>query len=277
MTAAAIPIAIAPLQRGDWNDVARIYAEGIATGDATFETEVPDWERWDSSHMPGHRLTATAGGTLVGWAALAPVSERCVYAGVAEVSVYVSADARGHGIGAVLLEALIASSEACGRCRRASSPRTRPARGCMNGRDSASSAGARGWAVCTGPGAMCCSWNGAARWWDSQVRCRMAARSGARARSVTSRARVAITPSTTPPNATTAADAEHGDHENPDRQPGRPKCSLTSARHVVQILETAGAVGGAGDDRLGGTARWRRGRPRRPQRRSRRSGRPAQA
>jgi L-amino acid N-acyltransferase YncA len=105
---------IAPLRRADWDDVARIYAEGIATGDATFETEAPDWERWDAAHMPGHRLVATAEGRPVGWAALAAVSERCVYAGVAEVSVYVAADARGRGVGAALLEALIASSEAGG-------------------------------------------------------------------------------------------------------------------------------------------------------------------
>ena len=114
MTAPAIPVAIAPLRPADWDEVARIYAEGIATGDATFETEVPDWERWDAAHMPRHRLAATGGGRLVGWAALSPVSERCVYAGVAEVSVYVAADARGHGVGAALLEALIASSEAGG-------------------------------------------------------------------------------------------------------------------------------------------------------------------
>jgi L-amino acid N-acyltransferase YncA len=111
---ASIPVAIAPLRRADWDEVARIYAEGIATGDATFETEVPDWERWDGAHMTRHRLAATAGGRLVGWAALSPVSERCVYAGIAEVSVYVAADARGHGVGTALLEALIASSEADG-------------------------------------------------------------------------------------------------------------------------------------------------------------------
>jgi L-amino acid N-acyltransferase YncA len=111
---APIPVAIAPLRRADWDEVARIYAEGIATGDATFETEVPDWERWDAAHMTRHRLAATVGGRLVGWAALSPVSERCVYAGVAEVSVYVAADARGHGVGAALLDALIASSEADG-------------------------------------------------------------------------------------------------------------------------------------------------------------------
>jgi L-amino acid N-acyltransferase YncA len=114
VTAPSPPVTIAPLQRADWDDVARVYAEGIATGDATFETEVPGWERWDASHMPGHRLVARGDGRHLGWAALSAVSERCVYAGVAEVSVYVLADARGRGVGAALLEALIESSEAGG-------------------------------------------------------------------------------------------------------------------------------------------------------------------
>jgi L-amino acid N-acyltransferase YncA len=114
VTAPAIPVTITPLRQADWNDVARIYAEGIATGDATFETEVSDWERWDASHMSGHRLVATEDGRHLGWAALSAVSERCVYAGVAEVSVYVAANARGRGVGRALLEALIASSEAGG-------------------------------------------------------------------------------------------------------------------------------------------------------------------
>jgi L-amino acid N-acyltransferase YncA len=114
VTVAAIPVAIAPLGPADWEDVAHIYAEGIATGDATFETEVPDWERWDRSHLRDHRFVGEAGARRVGWAALAPVAEQCVYAGVAEVSVYVAADARGHGVGSALLEALVASSEAGG-------------------------------------------------------------------------------------------------------------------------------------------------------------------
>jgi phosphinothricin acetyltransferase len=114
VTAPALAVTIAPLRRADWGDVARIYGEGIATGEATFETEVPEWDRWDAAHMPSHRLAATAGGHLVGWAALSPVSERCVYAGVAEVSVYVAAHARGHGVGAALLAALVSSSEADG-------------------------------------------------------------------------------------------------------------------------------------------------------------------
>ena len=114
MTARAVPLAIAALLPEHWGDVARIYADGIASGDATFETEVPDWEGWDRLHLPGHRLIAEADARRVGWAALVPVSGRCVYGGVAEVSVYVAADARGHGVGTALLAALIASSEAGG-------------------------------------------------------------------------------------------------------------------------------------------------------------------
>ncbi|HEX5558820.1 MAG TPA: GNAT family N-acetyltransferase [Gaiellales bacterium] len=113
MTASTAPAAIATLAATDWDDVARIYAEGIATL-ATFETEVPSWEQWDRAHLPGHRLVARDEGRVVGWAALAPVSSRCVYAGVAEVSVYVAADARGRGIGTALLAALVKSSEAGG-------------------------------------------------------------------------------------------------------------------------------------------------------------------
>jgi phosphinothricin acetyltransferase len=113
VTASTAPAAIATLAATDWDDVARIYAEGIATL-ATFETEVPSWEQWDRAHLPGHRLVARDEGRVVGWAALAPVSSRCVYAGVAEVSVYVAADARGRGIGTALLAALVKSSEAGG-------------------------------------------------------------------------------------------------------------------------------------------------------------------
>jgi L-amino acid N-acyltransferase YncA len=114
VTARATPLAIAALAAGDWDDVARIYADGIASGDATFETEVPGWTDWDRAHLAGHRLVASADGRRVGWAALAPVSGRCVYGGVAEVSVYVAADARGRGVGTALLAALVASSEAGG-------------------------------------------------------------------------------------------------------------------------------------------------------------------
>ena len=91
-----------------------IYEEGIATGDATFETEAPGWESWDANHLDGCRLVAEREGRVVGWAALAPVSGRCVYGGVAEVSVYVDAAARGGGIGLRLLNALVESSERVG-------------------------------------------------------------------------------------------------------------------------------------------------------------------
>ena len=92
-----------------------IYAEGLATGTATFATEPPTWEAWDGGHLTTCRLVATdAAGTVRGWAALSPVSGRCVYAGVAEVSVYVAAAARGRGVGRALLQALVAESEKTG-------------------------------------------------------------------------------------------------------------------------------------------------------------------
>ena len=114
MTATSAHVAILALVPGDWDDVARIYAEGIATRLATFETEVPSWQAWDGAHLAEHRLMAREDGRAAGWAALAPVSSRCVYAGVAEVSVYVAAAARGHGVGTALLSALVASSEVGG-------------------------------------------------------------------------------------------------------------------------------------------------------------------
>jgi L-amino acid N-acyltransferase YncA len=104
-------VRIEPLQPRDWQEVRRILEEGIATGQATFETEAPSWEMWDRSHLPGHRLVARDGSRVAGWAALSPVSPRPAYAGVAEVSVYVSEDARGRGIGGALVDALVDSSE----------------------------------------------------------------------------------------------------------------------------------------------------------------------
>jgi L-amino acid N-acyltransferase YncA len=95
----------------DWPVVREIYEEGIASGDATFERAAPAWEDWDAGHMKACRLVALDAGRVVGWAALSFVSERCVYAGVAEVSVYVSAASRGQGIGRHLLESLVAASE----------------------------------------------------------------------------------------------------------------------------------------------------------------------
>jgi L-amino acid N-acyltransferase YncA len=106
---------IDPLQPEDWPAVAAIYAEGIATGDATFETAPPTWERFDHSHLPDHRLVARAGdGEVLGWAALAPVSDRCVYAGVAENSIYVAEAAQGQGVGRRLLTALLEGAEQAG-------------------------------------------------------------------------------------------------------------------------------------------------------------------
>jgi L-amino acid N-acyltransferase YncA len=105
---------IAAMRAEDWPAVRAIYEEGIATGDATFETEVPAWEEWDAAHLREHRLVATVDEEIVGWAAVVPVSDRCVYGGVAEHSVYVSASARGRGVGRQLLEALITSTEDAG-------------------------------------------------------------------------------------------------------------------------------------------------------------------
>jgi phosphinothricin acetyltransferase len=107
-------IELAAMRAEDWPAVRVIYAEGIATGNATFETETPSFERWDASHLAGHRLVARVDGAIVGWAALAPVSERCVYRGVAENSVYVAEQARGRGVGYRLLLALVEAAEADG-------------------------------------------------------------------------------------------------------------------------------------------------------------------
>jgi L-amino acid N-acyltransferase YncA len=102
------------LTEAHWPAVRRIFEEGIAGGDATFETAAPTWAAWDRGHLAGHRLVAVGDGAVVGWAALAPVSDRCAYAGVAEVSVYVAAAAAGQGVGRALLERLVADSEAAG-------------------------------------------------------------------------------------------------------------------------------------------------------------------
>jgi phosphinothricin acetyltransferase len=95
----------------DWPRVRDIYAEGIATGIATFETEPHDWPAWDEAHFARPRLVARDEDDILAWAALAPVSKRAVYSGVAEVSIYVAEGARGRGIGTALLRALVAASE----------------------------------------------------------------------------------------------------------------------------------------------------------------------
>jgi L-amino acid N-acyltransferase YncA len=99
------------MQPGDWPEVRAIFEAGIATGDATFETVAPDWPAWDAAHLPDHRLVARDGGRVVGWTALAPVSDRCAYAGVAEASIYVAPHAQGRGVGRALLAAVVASAE----------------------------------------------------------------------------------------------------------------------------------------------------------------------
>jgi L-amino acid N-acyltransferase YncA len=94
----------------DYAAVAAIFAEGIATGQATFETAVPTWEQWDAAHHPEHRLVAELDGEVAGWTAIVPYSHRAVYRGVGEESVYVAAAARGRGVGRALLAALIESA-----------------------------------------------------------------------------------------------------------------------------------------------------------------------
>jgi phosphinothricin acetyltransferase len=98
----------------DWPAVRGIYEQGIATGDATFETQAPTWEDWDAGYLTECRLVARDGDRVMGWAALSAVSHRAVYRGVAELSVYVAADRRGRGVGRALLKRLIEDSEAAG-------------------------------------------------------------------------------------------------------------------------------------------------------------------
>jgi L-amino acid N-acyltransferase YncA len=107
-------LVIEEMRAGDWPAISEIYAEGIATGQATFEQRVPSWEDWDRHHLPACRLVARRDGDVVAWAALAPVSSREVYRGVAEVSMYVAAAERGSGVGRRLGEALVAASERAG-------------------------------------------------------------------------------------------------------------------------------------------------------------------
>ena len=98
----------------DWAHVSSIYLEGLASGNATFETLEPTWEEWDRAHLPFGRVVAREGKTIAGWAALARVSHRSCYAGVAEMSVYVASWARGRRVGTALMEASIAEAEKAG-------------------------------------------------------------------------------------------------------------------------------------------------------------------
>jgi len=94
-----------------WESVKKIYTEGILTGNATFQSSVPSWQEWDDAHVKNSRLVAVENDVVLGWAALTPVSGRCVYAGVGEVSVYISDHSKGKGIGKKLLNALLEESE----------------------------------------------------------------------------------------------------------------------------------------------------------------------
>jgi L-amino acid N-acyltransferase YncA len=98
----------------DWPAVSAIYEQGIAGRQATFETEAPSWDSWDRSHLQRHRLVAVEGERIVGWAALAPISQRECYRGVAENSVYVDAEAQGRGVGRALRERLVADADRAG-------------------------------------------------------------------------------------------------------------------------------------------------------------------
>jgi len=113
-TLALMRIDLSPMLQRDWPTVRAIYHEGISTGNATFERSAPDWDRWDAGHLPVCRLAARMDGRPAGWAALSRVSARPVYAGVAEVSVYVAEAARGAGVGSALLAALVQDSERSG-------------------------------------------------------------------------------------------------------------------------------------------------------------------
>lgn len=107
-------LTLRPMEASDWEAVARIYQEGIATGFATFETEVPTYDSWNQAHMNSCRLVVTENNRVLGWAALSPVSSRCVYGGIGEVSVYVAHDSRGKGVGRLLLQRLVQESESEG-------------------------------------------------------------------------------------------------------------------------------------------------------------------
>ena len=114
LTGSAGPVLVRPMLSADAGAVLEIYAAGIAGGLATFETEVPGWDRFDAARLAAHRFVATRGGGIAGWVAVSQVSARPAYAGVVEHSVYVHPDAHGLGVGSVLLAHLIASTEAAG-------------------------------------------------------------------------------------------------------------------------------------------------------------------
>ena len=107
-------IVIRSMEPSDWATVRAIYQAGIATGNATFETEAPEWGAWDQSHLPDLRLVALDGTEVIGWSAASAVSDRCCYSGVVENSIYVDPNQQGRGVGTRLLRALIKEAEAAG-------------------------------------------------------------------------------------------------------------------------------------------------------------------
>ena len=107
-------VEVRPLTPSDWPASAAIFAQGIATGNATFETAAPDWQEWDAAHLAEHRFVGEVGGDVAGWVALVPYSRRPAYRGVAEISVYVAEGSRGRGVGRALLEAVIESARSAG-------------------------------------------------------------------------------------------------------------------------------------------------------------------
>lgn len=107
-------LSIRTMQASDWDAVREIYLEGIATRNATFQTDAPSWEQWDASHLQACRLVAERDGEILGWAVLAAISSRPVYRGVAEVSVYIAARARAQGVGRALMQEIVAQSERAG-------------------------------------------------------------------------------------------------------------------------------------------------------------------
>ena len=106
-----LEIVFRPIKADDWEIVAAIYKQGIETNNATFQQQIPTWNEWDNRHLKNCRIIASIDNKIAGWAALSPVSTRCVYAGVAEVSVYVANNFRGQHIGKMLLDKLIIESE----------------------------------------------------------------------------------------------------------------------------------------------------------------------
>lgn len=107
-------IAFRPMTEQDWQEVSSIYKQGIDTGKATFQNCIPEYREWDSGHIKECRIVAVENEKIAGWTALSKVSSRCVYGGVAEVSIYIAAGSRGKGIGKALLKYLVSESEKAG-------------------------------------------------------------------------------------------------------------------------------------------------------------------